>query len=123
MTERALSEEAMLAGLRDIHLPAEAAGGPLADIAAAVALAGVAALLLSGVLRLLSHRRVREPPPDLRTELAELGSLPEEARRVALLHLLKSRAPDRFAALRGQLYRPESRLTVAALEGEVRKLA
>ena len=122
MTGRAMSETAMLAGLRDIRLPAESAGGWPADLAAAVALSGLAALLVAGVLRLMSLQRNTPRPTGLQEEIADLAALPEEARRIALLHLLKARAPARFAELTGGLYLPGGGPDVAHLQAEVERL-
>lgn len=122
MTETALTETAMLAGLRDIRLPAEAAGGWPADLAAAVALAGGAALLVGWFVRLLSLRQTKARPRDLQDELSDLAALPDDDRRIALLHLLKTRAPDRFTTLQEGLYRPEGGPEVARLQAEVERL-
>lgn len=120
MTDRALSETAMLAGLRDIRLPVEAAGGSLAELAAAIALAAGAALIVLQLLRLFSQRRRAAPMwPDRQ---AMLSGLADDARRMALLHLLKDRAPDRFAELKNRLYAPENPLELEELETEVARL-
>lgn len=120
MTDRALSETAMLAGLRDIRLPVDAAGGGLGDLAAAMALAAGAALIVLQILRLFSLRRSAAlTGPD---RLAGLDDLPEDARRVALLHFLKDRAPDRFAPLKSRLYSRENPLDLPELEAEVARL-
>lgn len=117
MTDRALSEEAMLASLRDIHLPVEAAGGLAADVAVVLGLASLAALLLVSLVRLLSLK-VRVSP--VRSPLDDLQALPEAERRVALLHLLRQAAPARYAAIRGAIYEPGGGVDLATLEAEVR---
>lgn len=122
MTESAMSETAMLAGLRDIRLPAEAVGGWPADLAAAMALAGAAALLVGWAVRLFSLAQAKARPRDLRDEISDLAALPDVDRRIALLHLLKTRAPDRFAALQEGLYRPEGGPDTARLQAEVERL-
>lgn len=122
MTDRALSEASMLASLRDIHLPAEAAGGLGADIAMTIGLAGLLALVVAGGLRLLSLRRRPGARPGLHDHLALARALPEAERRVMLLHLLRDRAPDRYAALARDLYRPGAALPVAQLETELERL-
>lgn len=119
MSDRALSREALLAGLRDIHLPEQAAGGGLADLLAAIALGGVAALLLVVVLRALSRRVKPTRPATLHDHIAALQSLPEPDRRIALLHLLKARAPARFAELKQALYRPDQPIPPEELEQEL----
>lgn len=117
-----MSEQAMLDSLRDIHLPEGAAGGALAEVAAVVALAALAALAIAGVLRLLSVRQRRQVPTGLADELAALSGNAVPDRRSALLHMLRTHAPDRYAALRHQLYRPDSGLETAVLEAEVSRL-
>ncbi|WP_195822215.1 hypothetical protein [Roseobacter sp. MH60115] len=120
MTDRALSEEAMLASLRDIHLPAETAGGLAADIAVVIGLASLVALMLVGLARLLSLK-VRAAPVE--RPLAGLQDLPEADRRVVLLHVLREAAPERYAAIRGAIYEPGGGVDLATLEAEVRARA
>ncbi len=122
MTEQAMSEAAMLVSLRDIHLPTEAAGGAVADIAVAVGLAGLAALMISTVLRLLSKRRPAATGLDMRSRLSAIAEMPEDARRVALLHVLRDAQPDRYAAIKGALYQPGGGVDIATLEAEVARL-
>lgn len=119
MTDRALSEAAMRAGLRDIHLPEAAAGGGMADLAAAVGLAAGAALLAAAILRLLSHRRRRSFAPSPRQRLERARTLPEPERRVALLRLLRDSAPDRYGELTADLYSLAGAPRTAELEAEV----
>lgn len=121
--DRAMSETAMLASLRDIHLPDVAPAGMAADIAATVGLAALAALVVATLLRLVSLQRTPAPKDDLRVELARLKREPDAVRRVALLHLLRARAPARYAEIRGTLYRPEGGLDTDDLEAEVARLA
>lgn len=115
----AISEATLQATLRDIRLPSEAAGGGLADVAAALALAALLALILSGAWRLAGRARSRAPK-GLKAALADLPR-DEGARRTALLHLLKAHAPERFAALRGGLYTPGGGPDAATLEAELRR--
>lgn len=122
MSERALSEAAMLTSLRDIHLPATAPGGSLAELCVAVGLAALSALLVAAALRALSLRRTRPAEPSLRARVAALESLPEAARRTALLHLLRAHAPERYATLREGLYAPGGGVALATLEAEVARL-
>ncbi len=123
MDDRALSETAMLAGLRDIRLPAEAAGGLLADVTATVALACMAALACAALLRLFGQRQKTHRPAPLADHVAALKNLPEADRRVALLHMLKRHAPERFATLQNSLYRPGNHISVADLQREVERCA
>ena len=122
MTDRARSEAAMLSSLHDIQLPELAPGGVAADIAVTVGLAALAALLVAGLLRLVSIKRGTRPQDGLQAELIRLRSQPEAARRVALLHMLRERAPDRYARVKGALYRPDGGIDTDALEAEVGRL-
>ncbi|MCR9147841.1 MAG: hypothetical protein NXH74_11660 [Rhodobacteraceae bacterium] len=115
MSDRAISKEALLSGLRDIRLPEPGPMDMLANVTATIALASGAALLIVFVWRLLSSPRLPDTPPSTR----DLDHLPDAERRVALLHMLKARAPDRYAALRSRLYRPDGDLDLATLEAEV----
>lgn len=117
----AMSREAMLAGLQDIRLPAEAAGGIFAELAVAIGFAAVAALFAVAMFRLLGSRRVVARPQTLSQRIAALDDLPDEDRRLALLHLLKSEAPDRYASFSAELYRP-NRVPLKDIEAEVARL-
>jgi hypothetical protein len=121
MTDQAMSEAAMLISLRDITLPVDAAGGSAADIAATSGLAGVLALFIAGMLRLFSMRRPAAASP-LRGQFLAIREMPEDARRVALLHLLRQAQPERYAAIKGALYQPEGGVDIATLEAEVARL-
>ncbi len=120
MNETGLSETAMLASLRDIRLPAEAAGGPVADIAVAVGLAVMAALVVVALLRLLSTGRdaAAEHPHGGMTAGSDWS---DARRRVALLHLLRVRDPERYSAIAGDLYRRGGGPDLKVLEAEVER--
>ena len=97
MADRALSEEAMLAGLRDIHLPPAAPSDATADLLAAAGIGLALALVVGAALRTVTARR---RPPDGRT-----GAPTGELDRVQALFRLKVRRPERFALFRPLLYR------------------
>lgn len=124
MTDRSMTESAMLASLQDIRLPTEAAGGVVADIATAIGLAALLALIVLALLRLFGLRRRTVHLPSLPERIAGVMALPEEPRRIALLHLLKQEDPQRYATFAGQgtLYRPDG-VPLGAIEAEVRHLA
>ncbi len=108
--ERALGEEAMLAALHGLRLPAEAAGGALAEVLAGLGLGLVLTALLGRVLRAgLVARRGEDSSEEL----------DGEGRQLHLLRRLKAEAPERYAALAGDLYRagglPEEAAIRAAL--------
>lgn len=120
MAGDAAREQALLAGLHDIRLPVEAAGGALAEIAAVVAIGALAALLVAGLLRLIGRRVGRARQAPVAEPLDQLSGLAAQDRRVALLHLLRARDPERYARLRQSLYRRDGALDLAALEAEMR---
>ncbi len=109
-----MTEAAMLASLHDIRLPASAAGGAFADVAAAVAIAAFAAVLILGLLRLFTVRRPKGFSED---HLPLEDDMTEAHRRVALLHRLKRLEPDIFSKLRTRLYRPGA-VTLEEIERE-----
>ena len=123
MSGEALSEAALQAGLHDIRLPAAVAGGQLAELAAAVALAGVAALMIGLLARPFLVRKKIQPQPSLAEQLSRLDTLPEPERRIGLLHLLKSHDPSRFADIRDSLYRPETAPQTAELRAALMRHA
>ncbi|MFK7751795.1 MAG: hypothetical protein AB8B51_04530 [Sedimentitalea sp.] len=123
MSDRAMSEEAMLLSLRDIRLPPDAAGGLFADLAVTVGLAALCALAAVAILSLLSVRRTPPPARDLASQLDALADHPEPQRRLALLHLLRDHAPERYANLKGALYQPGGGIDTDMLEAEVARLA
>jgi hypothetical protein len=122
MSDRALTEEAMLASLRGIDLPSEAAGGLPADIALTIGLAALAACAVAGLLRLFSLTRRPAAPPSLRQRVEDARSLPEADRRILLLHLLRERAPERYADIARDLYRPDRAPSAARVEAELQHL-
>lgn len=122
MSDRAMTKEAMLTSLRDIRLPADAPGGFVADLAVAIGLACAVALMIAALLRVLSLRARPLQGQTLQDRLAALAGRPEVERRVALLHLLRQYKPDRFADIRGALYRPDSGVDLSALEAEVARI-
>lgn len=120
MSDRALTAEAVLAGLQDIRLPAEAPGGLLAELLAALGLGLLLAFLLGAALRLFSVAwQTGQKPPSLDQKLRAAAALPEDQRRLALMHLLKAKRPEIFAELAQELYRegglPESNVLEAEL--------
>ena len=119
MSGRALSEEAMLASLQGLDLPAEAAGALAGDLTVAVGLGALAALAVALLLRLVSLRGRPARAPTLRQLVDAARALPEAERRLQLLHLLRARAPERYRALAHDLYRPDSDLTAERLEREL----
>ena len=121
MSDTKTSEETMLSALHDIRLPADAAGGLMAEIFAAIAVGACLALVAGGVLRFLTTRRPSRNE-GLREQYAAAIQLPDPERKVALLHLLTTHAPDKFAQFRDTLYRAEGAVDLTALEAEAGRL-
>ncbi|WP_146591118.1 hypothetical protein [Puniceibacterium confluentis] len=119
MSDHGLSEEAMLIGLRDIRLPTEAPGGLFAELLVALFLGLLLAVVLGLGLRLVT--RLRPVPADSKMDWQAIQALPDEAQRLAMLRLLKSRAPERFAALTQALYQPDGLPDIGVLRAEVQR--
>lgn len=117
MNEGGMSQEALLKSLVDIELPSHAAGGRFAELLAAVALATFAALLVAGLLRLFS-RKQQDTAPSEKDRLAGILALPEKDRRVALLHWIRAKDPERYHAIASNLYRPNAGPELSVLEAE-----
>ena len=122
MSDGALSETALLTSLRDIRLPEDAPGGVVAEIAVAVGMAGLCAIGLVLLLRLFSRQRVPARQPSLQDHLSTLAQQSDADRRVGLLHVLRTHAPERYAELQPDLYRRDAVLTLDQLETEVARL-
>lgn len=119
--EQSFSKDTMLASLRDIRLPDTAAGGALADIMVSIGFAGLAAMLCVTVLRVFFRPRRKSSDVPLAQRVRDAIGLPEADRRVAMLHILKQHAPERYEALSSVLYAP-GHLDLAELEAEVARL-
>ncbi|MGK7755767.1 MULTISPECIES: hypothetical protein [unclassified Roseovarius] len=117
MSREPLSEAAMRESLLDIRLPPGGALDAVADVLVSAGLAGCVALAVVGLMRLAFMRRRGAVTPGVEARIAALAELPEDARRVGLLHLLKEVAPERYDALRPNLYRRDAEIDV---EAEVR---
>lgn len=113
----------MRASLIDIRLPADAAGGVWAELAVAFGLAAFLAAGVAAVLRLVGQKRATVTAPTVQEKLAEIALLPAPERRVALLHLLRHEAPERYAQLAPALYRPEGGPDLHDLTAEVARFA
>lgn len=116
----AISEATLLAGLYDIRMPAAAAGGLTANIAVAVGLGLICAVAVSTVLVIFRRPNDRPAPPvDFADRIDRLRLLPDHERQVALLHLMRSAAPEAMPADPEALYRPGGLPAVTALEAEL----
>lgn len=123
MSEGALSEATLRASLIDIRLPVDAPGGVWAELAVVIGLAALLAVGVASLVRLAGQRRVPETVPTLHDRLDEIALLPVAERRVALLHLLREKAPERYAELTPTLYRPGGGPELHELTAEVARLA
>lgn len=118
-----MSEAALRASLIDIRLPSDAAGGVWAELIVAIGAASLLAVGIAALVRLLGQKRAVSHAPTMSDRLAEIAALPPTDRRVALLHLLREVAPERYAELAPALYRPESAPDLDHLTAEVARLA
>ncbi len=119
MSGQGMSEATMLASLRDIRLPAEAAGGLAGDIAVVICFAALAALCVGALVRLLSLRASKRVELSARDRMVALTDLPDPQKRVGLLHLLKELDPAGYGTVKGALYQPSGGIETATLEAEV----
>lgn len=119
MSDNALSEATMLASLRDIRLPSEAAGGAFAEYAVVFGLAALASVGCVALLRLLSVRTGASKPLEPSKQTADQPGWSADRRKVALLHKLRARNPTRYAELRGGLYQPGGGPDLETLQHEV----
>lgn len=115
MAGRALTEDAVLAGLQDIRLPAAAPGGLVAELLAAIALGLLIALALGLLARVFLRPRARENGN--RADLKQPES--EDALRLQLLCELKVSRPEVFAAYAANLYAPGGLPDIAVLKAEI----
>ena len=113
--------EALLAGLHDVRLPVEAAGGAPAEILAALGLGLLLALCLAPAIRALTRPRQAPAADDLAARLAALDALPAERRRDALLRLVAEHRPQTLRAIEPAIYRPDGLPSAEALEAELRR--
>lgn len=115
MAYRALTEEAVLAGLQDIRLPPEAPGGLTAELFVAIGIG----LLLATAFGLLSRLMTRARRSEWQAAAGPLARMPVDARRLELLRRLKQMRPDTYAALAARLYAPGGLPDIAMLEAEI----
>jgi len=119
--EQSFSKDTMLVSLRGIRLPDTAAGGALADIMVSIGLAALAAMLCVAMLRMFFRPRRKATAVTLAQRVQDAMALPDADRRVAMLHILKHHAPERYTDVSGTLYAP-GQLDLARLEAEVTRL-
>lgn len=119
MADRAMTREAVLAGLQDIRLPADAPGGLAAEVLAAIGIGLVIAALAGLLLRAVTSIRIQHSPPSRADKVAALNGLADDARVLELLHLLKSERPERYAVLADAIYRPGGTPAPSKLEAEL----
>ena len=114
MADRALTEDAMLAGLHDIRLPAEAPGGTVAEVLVAIGIGILLAVAAAALYALLSQARGSVVRPPVAEDIPDAGA---ESR--ALLRQLKRERPERYADIARDLYRPGGMPVVEALRNMV----
>lgn len=120
-SDAALSEQTLQASLRDIRLPGEVAGAGVIDLVLVAGLAGCLAVVLLVGLRFVTGARQPAPTQGLERQLDQLDTLTSDQQRVALLHLLRRHAPERYRQITGDLYKPGMLTDLARLRDEVRR--
>jgi hypothetical protein len=111
---------ALLAGLHDIRLPLEAAGGVFAELTAAAGLGLLLALLLAPLVRAATRPRAPPTAVGIAGRLAALDRLEGEERREALLRLVAELKPEVLRAMQPAIYRPGGLPTADNLEAALR---
>lgn len=118
MADALITAEDLVAGLHDIRLPSHAAGGVVADVAAAAGLGLIAALFIALLVPLVSVRLASARSEVLKDQIAALEGLSPEERGVALLRMIAARNPG-SSVLSGDLYTRDGLPSVEALEAEL----
>ena len=114
-----MDEPDPLIGLHGLRLPPDVPFQALADLCAALGIGLLLAWLLSPLLGRLTLRRAR--PPSLDDQIAALSDLPDDRRIPALLHLLRTRAPEAARRYGDGIYRPGGLPPAAEVEAALRK--
>lgn len=121
MADRKLTADDLLAGLADIRLPAEAAGGLAAELFAALGLGLLLALAISAVLPLITKRKTVSSRRSVRERIKAARALPDSERTIALLHLLKEKRPEIAERMNKTIYAPGGLPEPSVLEAELGK--
>lgn len=116
-----MDEPDPLIGLHGLRLPPDAPYQALADLAAALGIGLLLAVLLSPLLSRLTLRRPRSPT--LEDQIAALAQLPDDRRIPALLHLLQTRAPEAARRYGDGIYRAGGLPAAEEVEAALRKAA
>ncbi|SFB12196.1 hypothetical protein SAMN05421688_3053 [Poseidonocella pacifica] len=119
MAERALTRDAVLQGLQDIRLPADAPGGFLAELLVALGAGLFFALLLAILARAVLRFQPKARPRTLSGRIADLRGLGPERQALGLLALVKQRRPEVYARYARDLYQADGMPSVEALEREL----
>lgn len=117
--DRAAATE-LLAGLHDIRMPEAAAGGAIAELAVLIAVALLAAAVVSLAAPAFTAAR-KAGAATLDDEIAAAARLGEDERALALLHLIRRRDPQAASGLRARLYGAGAFPTAEELEDRLRR--
>ncbi|MCP4070881.1 MAG: hypothetical protein GY742_03965 [Hyphomicrobiales bacterium] len=121
MNKQGITEVDFLAGLHDIRLPSEAAGGLASEILAALGIGLLLAVCIGLLAPLVTKRKSKIPLPGLPDRIEALKLLPDEGRAIALLHLLKENNPEAAAGFCRNIYSPGGIPQISILENELMK--
>lgn len=113
-----MTEADLMAGLHDIRLPVMALRMQIADLAAAIGLGLLLAILLARLAAGLTKRPARAP--SVTDRLDDLSDLPGPDRQIALVKLLAETAPDQAARLVPDAYASGGLPAPEALERMIR---
>ena len=119
MNEQGITEIDFLAGLHDIRLPSEAAGGLASEILASIGVGLLLAVCIGLVLPLVTKIKSKTPPPSLSDRIDALKLLSDEGRTIALLHLLKENNPEAAERFCSNIYSPGGIPQISMLENEL----
>jgi len=120
MEGRVLTIDELIAAMHDIRLPADAPGGFLAEMFAAIGLGLGFALLLSWLLSQFTKKLETKVAQTVEQRVASVQNLQEDAKVTELLHILRSVDPARAKSLSASIYERSSPLDAAKIEQVIR---
>ena len=122
MADRAILAEDIIAGLHDIRLPSQAAGGTIADIAAAIGLGLLLALLVGYLTSLITIQKTAPNPPSPQDQIRAFEGLTDEDRVLQLIGLIKAYDPTAPILKDTDLYAQGGLPSIAELEAHLKTL-
>lgn len=120
MEGRALTIDELIAAMHDIRLPADAPGGFLAELFAAIGVGLAIALLFGWVLSKFTVRPKKQELRTIEQRVAEVKDLTEESKVTELLHILKVVDPVRATSFSASIYERNSLPDASSIEQAIR---